>query len=176
MTSHVAHGLDGRYGPMEPGALLAAIRKLADVIDVTVVDYVLGFPEGGVPPAFAFAQVVDRPLVLSTRLRLPLPHCITFDEPLSTVGKTHYIHGLHAGDRVVIVEDEITTGGTVINAVRALRHAGVRVDQVGVVLAVDAPPLWAAMEAAGIALRATFLLPADRLPEHVARLGKPMPE
>jgi adenine/guanine phosphoribosyltransferase-like PRPP-binding protein len=42
------------------------VRELAAGLDVNEIDYVLGFPEGGVIPAFAFAHLVDRPLILSS--------------------------------------------------------------------------------------------------------------
>jgi adenine/guanine phosphoribosyltransferase-like PRPP-binding protein len=57
---------------MDPKALLAVVRELAATIDMTGIDYVVGFPEGGAHPAFAFALIVDRPLILSTRLRMEL--------------------------------------------------------------------------------------------------------
>jgi adenine/guanine phosphoribosyltransferase-like PRPP-binding protein len=160
---------------MEPKALLALVTELAAGLDASRVGYVLGFPEGGLPPAFALAQVLDRPLVLSTRLRLPLAHVITFEEPYSTVGKTHYIHGLGPGDRVVIMEDEITTGGTVLNAVRALRRAGVEVDAVATLLAIDDPRLWRAMQEEGVALHVRFRVPLGSARDHAERLGKPRP-
>jgi orotate phosphoribosyltransferase len=154
---------------MSPRELAALVGELATTMDTSDVDYVLGFPEGGTVPAFAFAQLVDRPLILSTRLALPLAGAVSFEEPHSGLGTTHHLHGLRAGDRVVIVEDEVTTGRTVLNAVGALRCAGVRVGHVGALLVVDHPAVWRAMRASGITLHARVRLPG----EYAARLGSP---
>jgi adenine phosphoribosyltransferase len=160
-TPTITHRLDGRSGAMNPGELAAAARKLADIMDVEAVDYVLGFPEGGSVPAFAFAQAVGRPLVLSTRLDFTVPGVpeIVFRAALSSIGKTHHIHGLKPGHRVVIVEDEVTSGGTLVSAVRALRAAGVQVSQAGALLAVDDPAMWRAMEDEKVSLRVLWRLP-----------------
>jgi adenine/guanine phosphoribosyltransferase-like PRPP-binding protein len=125
------------------------------------VDYVVGFPEGGALPAFAFAQITERPLVLSTRLRLSLSPVISFEEPHTSIGVTHHLHGLREGDRVVIIEDEVTSGRTLVNAVRALRGAGVQVDDVGVLLVVDHPALWKLMTDEKVSLHAQARLPAE---------------
>jgi orotate phosphoribosyltransferase len=164
--AQLAHRFDGRYQPMSPKELAAILRELAAAIDVSDVNYILGFPEGGVIPAFAFAQIVDRPLILSTRLALDLPPTISFEEPHSGLGTTHYIRGLHEGDHVVVIEDEVTTGRTVINAVRALRRSGVRIDTVGALLAVDDSGMWQSMSDEQVSLRVRFRLPG----EYVARL------
>jgi adenine phosphoribosyltransferase len=160
-TPTITHRLDGRSGAMDPGELAAAVRKLADLMDIEAVDYVLGFPEGGSVPAFAFAQVIGRPLVLSTRLDFTLPGIpeIVFRVPHSPIGKSHHIHGLEPGDRVVIVEDEVTSGGTLVSAVRALRAAGMRISQVGALMAVDDPRMWRAMENEKVSLRVLWRLP-----------------
>src|SRR5206468_11956165 len=102
--AQIGHRLDGRYGPMDPRELAPFVRDLAAAIDVADVDYVLGFPEGGVIPAFAFAQAVGRPLIISTRLQMALPGAVSFEEPHSGLGTTRHIHGLREGHRVVIVE------------------------------------------------------------------------
>jgi adenine phosphoribosyltransferase len=160
-TPTITHRLDGRSGAMDPGELAAAMRELADIMDVEAVDYVLGFPEGGSVPAFAFAQVVGRPLVLSTRLDFTVPGApaIAFRVAHSPIGRSHHIHGLKRGDRVVIVEDEVTSGGTLLSAVRALRAAGVRISQAGALMAVDDPRMWQAMEDEKLSLRVLWRLP-----------------
>lgn len=155
----IAHALDGRFQPLRPAELLSALRELAAGLDVNAIDYILGFPEGGVIPAFGFAHLVDRPLILSTRFVLEGPGVISFDEPHSGLGKTHYIQGLRAGDRVVVIEDEVTTGRTLVNAVRALRRAGVRIDAAGALLAVDDPAMWQALKDEDVALLVTSRLP-----------------
>lgn len=161
VRAQLAHQLDGRYEPMNPKELAARLQELAAAIDVGEVDYILGFPEGGVIPPFAFAQIVDRPLILSTRLALDLPRTISFEEPHSGLGTTHYIRGLHEGDHVVVIEDEVTTGRTVINAVRALRLSGVRIETVGALLAVDDPGMWQAMRDEQVSLHVRFRLPCE---------------
>jgi adenine phosphoribosyltransferase len=160
-TPTIIHRLDGRSRAMDPGELSATMHRLADLMDVESVDYVLGFPEGGSVPAFAFAQVIGRPLVLSTRLAFTIPEApaIAFDVEHSPIGRTHRVHGLKAGDRVVIIEDEVTSGGTLLRAVRALRAAGVHVSQAGAMMAVDEPRMWRAMEEEKISLRVLWRLP-----------------
>jgi len=155
----LAHALDARYRPLPPDELLSVVRELAAALDVSAIDYVLGFPEGGVVPAFAFAHLVGRPLLLSTRFVLEGSGALSFDEPHSGLGRTHYIQGLAAGDRVIIIEDEVTTGRTLVNAVRALRGAGVTIDAAGALLAVDDPAMWQAMRDERISLVVTSRLP-----------------
>jgi len=154
----IAHRLDGRFAPMRPEEIKGLIRDLAARLDVEHVDYVLGFPEGGVVPAFAFAEFVARPLVVSTRFQLTLPRSIAF---ASSRGTMHYIHGLEQGDRVVIVEDEVTTGVTVVNAARALRRAGVQVADVATLLAVDDARMWRSMDEEKLSLHVGARLPAE---------------
>ena len=156
---HLVHCLDGRWEGLRPRDLTAFVRELAETIDTAGVTYVVGFPEGGVPPAFAFAQVVDLPLILSTRLRLQRDPVISFEEPHSPQGTTHYLYGLRPGDCVVVIEDEVTTGRTVINAVRALRASGIHISQVGVLMAVDNEPMWRRMADEGIALHVRVRVP-----------------
>jgi adenine/guanine phosphoribosyltransferase-like PRPP-binding protein len=157
----VTHRLDGRYGPMDPEELVAAVSMLAAAMDVDAVDYVVGFPEGGSIPAFAFARLIGRPLILSTRLTFTLPGvpAIAFVEPHTSIGKTHHLHGLRRGHRVVIVEDEVTTGRTLLSAVRALREAGVEIAQAGALLAVDDPRMWRAMEDEKVSLHVVYRVP-----------------
>lgn len=127
------------------------------------IDYVLGFPVGGAIPAFAFAQITGRPLILSMLVRPERPGLITFEEPHSSGATTHYVQGLAPGDVIVIVEDEVTTGRTAINAVRALRRAGVRITDVAAVLAVDDPAVWQRMADETITLHVGIRLPGDYL-------------
>jgi adenine/guanine phosphoribosyltransferase-like PRPP-binding protein len=157
----ITHPLDGRFGAMDPDALTRAMRKLADAMDIEAVDCVLGFPEGGSVPAFVFAQLIGRPLILSTRLEFTLPGVpeMTFHVRHSSIGKSHHVHGLSPGDRVIIVEDEVTSGGTLVSAVRTLRAGGVQVSQAGALMAVDDPRMWQALESEKISLHAVLRLP-----------------
>ena len=51
--------------------------------------------------------------------------CEAHDPPPVT-GK--HVYGLSPGDQVIVVEDEVTSGRTVVNCVRALRAAGIHCD------------------------------------------------
>src|SRR5262245_62129850 len=118
---HLMHPFNGRFHPIDHAALDALVRAMAARIDVAAVDYVLGFPEGGSIPAYAFGRAVGRPVILASRLPLDLPDRISFEQPQANLGTTHYVYGLERGDRALVFEDELTNGHTVVNAVRVLR-------------------------------------------------------
>jgi adenine/guanine phosphoribosyltransferase-like PRPP-binding protein len=158
---HMSHPLNGRFRPLDHVVLDALVEALATAVDVDRVDYVVGFPEGGSVPAYAFARRIGRPLVVSSVLAVGLP-AVSFTVTDSVQAPTKHIYGLAAGDRVVILEDEITTGRTVIAAARSLRAAGVEIEAVVALLAVDNPALPERMAAEGLPLHVGVRISADR--------------
>lgn len=157
----LGHHLDGRFGPMDPQELQALVDRLVSEVDLTGVNHVLGIPEGGTVVAFAFARTCGLPLVLSSRMNADLPHPIYFEEPHSVTADRHnYVYGLRPGDCVVIVDDEITTGRTLVNAVRALRAAGVAIDQLVVLVASEDPATLRRLEAEGLRVHAASRMSA----------------
>jgi orotate phosphoribosyltransferase len=107
---------------------------------------------------------VKRPVILASRLPLDLPDRVSFEQPQANLGTTHYVYGLVPGDRALIFEDELTNGHTAVNAVRALRRAGIEIDQVAALFAVDHPALWRRVEAAGVRLTVGVTLPPESAP------------
>lgn len=108
-------------------------------------------------------RAVTRPDVLRLIVKLMLPHMSTYSRiagtelgavplavalslesslPYIMIRREDRLHGtqralegeLNPGERVVLVEDVTTTGGTVKRAVEVLRHAGAVVDRVVCVL------------------------------------------
>jgi adenine phosphoribosyltransferase len=155
--------LDGRFGPLHPSVLVEAIAGLVERFDLTGVDCVIGLPEGGVVPAYAFAAACNLPLVVGSLHRFDLPGVVSFTEQhsSSTSGVAISICGLVPGSRAIVVEDELTTGKTIVNCVRALRAAEVRCDQVATIYAVDDPALGARLAEEAIEFHAAFLFPTD---------------
>lgn len=169
---HLVHPLNGRGGPVDHDLLEALGRALAAGIDASAVDRVLGFPEGGSIPAYAFGRLIDRPVVLSSRLPFAVPGRITFEQPKAGLGTTHYVYGLEAGQRVLIVEDELTNGQMAVNAVRALREAGLVVEQIATLLAIDHPALWRRMRDEQITLHVGAILPPEYAPRSLDDLDE----
>lgn len=148
----VASPLDGRYGPMDPRALAPLIERLVAMSDLQGIDHILGIPEGGTIPAFAFAARVGRTLALASSWEPEVSGVITFLEEHDGPRATKSIYGLARGERVLIVEDEVTTGRTALNCVRALRAAGIGCDQVATVLSLGGEPVAELLRSDGIRL------------------------
>jgi adenine phosphoribosyltransferase len=154
--------LDGRYGSMDPHDLQPVVAWLAGELDLEGVGYVLGIPEGGYIPAYALGVETGLRVVIATIWQPDLPGVVTFREehnPPPFAGK--HVYGLKPGDHVIVMEDEVTSGRTVINCIRALRAAGIRCDQVAAIYAADDPALRARFVAEGIRLHAASLSRPD---------------
>ena len=158
----LGHPLDGRFRPMDPNRLHDVVVRLAALVDRSEIDYVLGIPEGGTIVAFEFARIAGLPLVLSSRMQADVPGAIYFEEAHSvTADRDNFVYGLKPGDRVVIVDDEITTGHTLVNAAHALRDAGIAVDLIVVLFANDDSETVARMSGAGLSVISAFAMPAE---------------
>jgi orotate phosphoribosyltransferase len=76
------------------------------------------------------------PLVTALSLETGLPMVIVRTEGAKEYGTARQIEGaLEAGERVLLIEDVVTTGGAALSAVDSLRAAGA--DVVGALVVVD---------------------------------------
>ncbi len=99
-----------------PTALDAVAQAMAEGIDPAEVDVVLGAAVGGILIAGAVARVLDRRTMFTERVDGRMTLRRGFE--------------LHPDDRVLVVEDIVTTGGSVQELLEVARQVGARVTQV----------------------------------------------
>lgn len=101
-------------------------------------DVIAGTATAGIPHAAWLASRLGLPMVYVRSSR-------------KAHGKGNRIEGIvRDGERVVLVEDLISTGGSALDAVAALREAGAKVDCVLAIFSYNLPEADRAFEAAGV--------------------------
>ncbi|EHK86493.1 phosphoribosyltransferase [Saccharomonospora azurea SZMC 14600] len=126
----IVHELDGILDQVHPPALLRAGSALWEAWsrhpEFTAPDVLLGLDAGGILPTVAVALASDLPYRLAWKLDLDLPHKRRFTEPHARRTEV-FTYGDLAGTRVLIVDDEVTTGNTLANLITVLRDSAVEV-------------------------------------------------
>ncbi|XKK40073.1 phosphoribosyltransferase [Nocardiopsis sp. ARC36] len=126
----VVHDLDGTRSAVSPDQLSAAGHLLWEALRRTVpavsdTDAVLGLDAGGIVPALAVSMVSGLPYKLAWKVRVPLPGAVHFVEGHANRPNV-FAYGITPGHTYVLIDDEVTTGVTLVNLARALRHHGAR--------------------------------------------------
>ncbi|MFD0404153.1 phosphoribosyltransferase [Kitasatospora sp. NPDC127116] len=123
----VIHSLDGLEQPVHTADLISVGQNLWKTANAEMalgpVDYLLGLDAGGIIPTLAVAQAAGLPYKIAWKLHLPLEGMVQFSEPHARRTDV-YAYGITRGSRVLLVDDEITTGQTLANLAQRLRYAG----------------------------------------------------
>jgi adenine phosphoribosyltransferase len=116
---------------IEPARLRAAARALVARFGLREgPDCVVGLAPGGIAMAIATAFELEAKAVIAYKTKLGLDGEVRFSEPHAT-NSTFYLYGVGAGTSVVLVDDEIDSGNTLLDCVSSLRAAGVHILAVG---------------------------------------------
>jgi len=151
----IVHELDGILDQVSPSTLVQTGSALWEAWSrhpqFTTPDVLLGLDAGGILPTIAVALASDLPYRLAWKLDLDLPHKRRFSEPHARRTDV-FTYGDLAGVRVLIVDDEVTTGKTLANLVAVLRESAVEVTGIACLIedtAGEARPL---LESLGVPL------------------------
>lgn len=118
---------------LRPELLWYVTSHLRTRLDLGSVDKILVEEEKGTPIATAVSLTTGIPLAMARRYPYDFP-----GTPYAFASEYErgalYVNGIEPGDHVCIVDDTLSTGGTVEALVNAVRERGAKVTQVAVVV------------------------------------------
>jgi adenine/guanine phosphoribosyltransferase-like PRPP-binding protein len=125
----IVHSLDGLEAPVHPEALASIGGLLWERLQAQLpyaddtADFLLGLDAGGILPTISLATASRLPYKIAWKLHLPLDGAVRFREP-HAMRTDVFAYGIAPGQRIILVDDEITTGQTLADLTRRLRDAG----------------------------------------------------
>ena len=115
---------------MDP-AVLQAITELAQQrVNWSNVDVLLGIEAMGLPLTAPLSMATGVPLVIARKRSYGLPGEVGIDQTTGYSKGAMYLNDLKPGERVAIVDDVLSTGGTLEAVIEGVRRAGAAVTDI----------------------------------------------
>ena len=130
---YVIHPLTDGVPRLPADLLEAAVTLLAHALGDARPDAILTIEAMGLPVAAPLATRLGLPLLVVRKRAYGLPGELTIDQSTGYAKGRLHLNGVRAGERLLLVDDVISTGGTLIPVVEAVCAAGASVEQVLVV-------------------------------------------
>ena len=107
--------------PRQSAELLTAAHDLiSENVDWNSIDIILGIEAMGIPLAAALCLSSGKPLVIGRKRQYGLPGEVSIDQSTGYSKGEIYLNDIDAGARVLVVDDVVSTGGTLLPILRAL--------------------------------------------------------
>jgi adenine phosphoribosyltransferase len=98
------------------------------------VDKIVTIEAMGIPICMALSLITDIPLVIIRKKKYGLPGEIEVSQITGYSTSQLFLNGIKQGDRVLVVDDVVSTAGTLMATLSALKAAGAIVKDVVVVI------------------------------------------
>lgn len=117
--------------PRQSGEMLAEARDLViEMVNWDEIDIILGIEAMGIPLASCVSIATGVPLVIGRKRHYGLAGEILVDQSTGYSNGAIYINDIQPGERVFVVDDVISTGGTLRAVLKAVEKAGATVQDV----------------------------------------------
>jgi adenine phosphoribosyltransferase len=111
--------------PRQSAELLSAARDLiSEGVDWESVDIILGIEAMGIPLAAALCLSSGKPLVIGRKRQYGLPGEVSIDQSTGYSKGEIFLNDIEKGARVLIVDDVVSTGGTLHPVLKAVEESG----------------------------------------------------
>ena len=108
---------------MDPGVLQAITELVTDRVDWSNVDLLLGIEAMGLPLTAPLSVSTGIPLVIARKRSYGLKGEIEIDQSTGYSKGAMYLNDLREGERIAIVDDVLSTGGTLEAVIEGIRRA-----------------------------------------------------
>ena len=116
-----------------PDVLDEVLTELTRIGDWSRCDKIVTAESMGFPLAAGLSLRVGKPYVFIRKREYRLPGEVSLKQTTGYAKTDMFINNIHRGDRIVFVDDVISTGGTLFAIVKALRTIGAEITDVVIV-------------------------------------------
>jgi adenine phosphoribosyltransferase len=117
------HPITDGIPKMDPNLLNEVISHIVDIGNMDC-EKIVAAEAMAIPLCVALSMRIDKPYVVIRKKRYGLPGEISVDQITGYSKANMFINGVYEGDRVLIVDDVLSTGGTLKAIVQALKTIG----------------------------------------------------
>jgi adenine phosphoribosyltransferase len=132
--SYFVHPLCDGIPSVDPALLREVADEVASLVDFAAVDRIVTVEAMGIPLSTAISLRTGVPVSVVRKRRYGLPGEREIGQETGYSKGRLYVNGLARGDRIVFVDDVISTGGTLRPLLLAFREAGIVVQDIVVAI------------------------------------------
>jgi len=122
--NYFIHPITDGVPVVEPALLREVCTAMIKVLDLNGVDKIVVVEAMGIPIGSVLSTMTDIPMTIMRKREYGLPNEIAVHQATGYSKGELYLNGITKGDRVVIVDDVVSTGGTMRALLQALEIAG----------------------------------------------------
>ena len=115
---------------MDPEVLKAIVELTTERVDWSQIDVLLGIEAMGLPLAAPLSMATGVPLVVARKRSYGLEGEVKIDQATGYSKGVMYLNDIKEGERVAILEDVLSTGGTLEAVIEGVHRAGAEVTEI----------------------------------------------
>ena len=127
--NYFIHPITDGVPEIRPELIREVVSHIIRMADLDV-DKIVTVEAMGIPIGIALSLITDLPLVIIRKRKYDLPGEIEVSQETGYSKSRLFINGINRGDRLVIVDDVVSTGGTMHSTLGALKATGAVVKDV----------------------------------------------
>ncbi|MEE6208661.1 hypoxanthine/guanine phosphoribosyltransferase [Salarchaeum sp. III] len=136
---YFVHPISDGVPVLEPELLREIVIKIIRKAEIEGVDKIVTPAAMGIHISTAVSLMTDIPLVVIRKRSYGLEDEVSLTQQTGYSESEMYINDVHAGDRVLVLDDVLSTGGTLRAITDALDHIGADVSDVVAVIKKEGP-------------------------------------
>ena len=115
---------------MDPEVLKAIVELTVERVDWSQIDVLLGIEAMGLPLVAPLSMATGVPLVVARKRSYGLEGEVKIDQATGYSKGVMYLNDIKEGERVAILEDVLSTGGTLEAVIEGVQRAGAEVTEI----------------------------------------------
>ena len=119
---------------VEPALLRDVCTAMIKIMDLNNVDKIVAVEAMGIHIGSVLSTMTDIPMTVVRKREYKLPFEVPVHQTTGYSKGELYLNGVYKSDRVVIIDDVVSTGGTIMAILKALDIAGAEVVDVCIVI------------------------------------------
>jgi adenine phosphoribosyltransferase len=131
--NYFIHPITDGVPEVRPELIREVTGHIVRIADLEV-DKIVTVEAMGIPIGIGLSIICDIPLVIIRKRKYGLPGEIEVSQVTGYSKSQLFLNGINKGDRVIVVDDVISTGGTLLATLQSLKVAGAIVKDVVVVI------------------------------------------